>query len=245
MKIKRYILLGMAVLLLVGSLFLPDAVAGVTDSRRLNNITLIDSQSIVFEALPTLSLSERLELAANPNTEMVAWKSGNKMDAEAAEERAIRELIRFFRGSTFEFNSKDFLVEDSAAVFIIDPQTPTVNLIVWELTLVDSNENIANIIIDDETGYIMKIVFRQGRPNQNAPGMNGAPAATGTDEELHATALHLTELMSDYYGLSISLADYHFSGSISYYRADIRDHGRIIPMFGVVRSSSFTMNERV
>jgi len=245
MKLRRNIILITTGLLLIGSFFLPDAVAGVTDSGRLNNITLIDSQSIIFEALPKLSMPERLELVANPNTEMVVWKSGNVMDAEAAEKRAILELTRFFSGSMYNFNFKDYSVEDNVTLFIIDPQEPTVNLIVWELTLIDSNENNANIIIDDETGYIMKIVFRQGRASRNLPGVDETQPATATDEDLYAKASNLTELMSAYYGLSISLADYHYSGSISYYKAEIHDHGRIIPMFGVVRASSFTLNERV
>ena len=245
MRLRRTLALIAAALLFIGSFFLPNAAAGVTDARRLNNINMIDTQSVIIDAVPGLSLSERIELTANPNAELVAWKSGNIMNEETAEERAIQELARFFSGGSFAFDYLKCSLEDISAVFIIDPEAPTASIIVWELTLVDANENMAIVTMDDETGYITKIIFRQGRGNQSDTATVFQQTPTRTDEELYATAMLLTELMAEYYGLRVILADYHFSGSISYYRADIHDDGRVIPMFGVVRALSFTTNERV
>jgi len=244
MKLKRYLVLVTMALLLAGSFFLPDAVAGVTDSRRLNNITMIDSQSIVIDSIPALSLSERIVLTANPNSELLAWKTGNVMDLEAAERRAVLELSRFFRGGPFRFDFHSCTVEESSAVFIIDPEVPTASIVVWELTLVDERDNSAMLTIDDETGVILKIIYKQGLNNQTGAGAGDAPANVITDEELYETAQKLTEMMNEYYSLSISLADYYNRGSFSYYRADIDEQSRTIPMFGVVRATSFTMNEK-
>ena len=245
MKLRRTLTLAAAALLFVGSFFLPDAAAGVTDSRRLNNINMIDTQSIIIDTVPALSLSERIELTANPNAELVAWKSGNTMNEETAQARAIQELARFFRGGPFVFDYMKYSVEDISAIFIIDPEAPTASIIVWELILVDAHENMAIVTMDDETGYITKIIFRQGRGNQNETATVFEQTPAPPDEELYATTARLTGLMAEYYGLRIVLADYHFSGRISYYRADIHDGGRVIPMFGVVRAFSFTTNERV
>ena len=245
MKLRRNLVLIAAGLLLVGSFFLPNAVAGVTDARRLGSITTIDSQSFIFDAVPALSMPDRLALIANQNTEMLPWRSGNAMDEVDAIRRVAQEFARFLRGGPIEFDFQEFSVEESSAVFVIDAESPTVNMIVWELTLIDSRENMAVVTLDDETGLIIKIIYRQGRRGQSEGWGAAAPSLGRTDDELHAVATRLTEMMTEYYGRDITLADYHFSGSTSYYRADVITGGRAIPMFGVVRSTSFTMNERV
>jgi len=51
--------------------------------------------------------------------------------------------------------------------------------------------------------------------------------------------------MTAYYGFDVELADYQFSGSLSYYKAEIIDGGLVVPMYGVVRATGFTINERV
>jgi hypothetical protein len=245
MKLRRNIVLVAAALLLISSFLLPNAVAGITDARRLDNLVMIDSQTVSFDAVPALSLPERIELVANSNTEHMALRTGSVMNLESAESRAIRELMRFFRGGPFEFDPHEYTVEESAAVFIIDPEMPTVNMRVWELTLSDVFDNLVTVTLDDETGMIVKIIYRQGRRNQDADGINNASPAGRLDEELQAKASRLAEMMAAYYGMRVTLVDYELSGSMSYYRADISGNGRTIPTYGVVRATSFTMNERV
>jgi len=244
-KLRRNIILIAAGLLLIGSFLLPNAVAGVTDSRRLNNITMIDSQSVIFETTPVLGLHERIELAANPDAELLAWKTGNVMNEETAESKAVLEFTRFLRGGPFEFDFLRYSVEEVSAIFIIDSENPTVSMIVWELSIIDTSENSAILTIDDETGLIMKIIYKQGYRNQNGNGGSDEPVVNRTDEELNAAALRLCEMMTDYYRHTIELADYQYSGSIAYYRADLSFGEQVLPMFGVVRATSFTINERV
>ena len=247
MKLKRNLVLIAAALLLIGSFFLPNAVAGITDLNRLDNMVMIDSQSISFDSVAALRLPERIELVANSDAESMMLNSGNRMDEETAGNRAIRELNRFFRGGLFEFEFHACSIEECTASFIIDTATPTINMIIWELTLVDTYENTAIVTIDDELGVIIRMIYKQGRRNQNTSGTNNSLSANLTDEELHNNALNLSELMAKYYTMPVILGDYYYSSSLSYsyYRADITDEGHVIPMYGVVRSTGFTMNERV
>jgi len=239
MKIRYYLSLSAAVVILAGSFFLPNAVAGVTDMRRLDNLAMIDSDRISFEASPDLSLLERIALAANSNTEKLPLKTGNAMDVEAAKERALQELERFYSRDAFRFEFSEHIVEESTASLVIDTMEPALNMIVWELILVDPSENVLTVTIDDETGVILRLVHRLVNADQQI-------AASALDDELHMTAQMLADMMTAYYGLTVELGDYLFSGHLSYYRADISDRrGLIIPMYGVVRASSFTMNERV
>jgi hypothetical protein len=244
MKLRRNIILVVAALMLAGSFYLPNAVAGITDARRLNQLMLIDSQTVSFDAVPELSLSERLALLSRADTEVLPWLSGNVMDAEVAKNRAVRELARFFRNSPYELDTFEMTVEESAASFVIDAAVPTLNLVVWELTLTDSSDNTVTVSLDDETGVILKVLYRRSAAAQDADGTSSPGAAT-TDEELHAKAQRLAEMMTEYFGQPVALADYQFSGRLSYYRADLICDGRVIPMFGVVRATSFTINERV
>jgi len=239
-------------LLLIGSFFLPNAVAGITDSRRLDSLVLIDSQSISFDSVPELGLSERIALVANLGTEILALRSGNNMGLDAAENRAARELARFFRNSLFELNFYELTIEEGAAAFIIDPADPALNMIVWELTMIDLSGNAVTVTIDDETGIILKLIYRQGRrvlhPDGGRPDGGSFSWTTEmpvlSNEELRYAAQSLVEMMTEYYGQSVVLGDYEFAGSVSYYRADLLSDGPAIPMYGVVRAMNFSMNER-
>jgi hypothetical protein len=57
--------------------------------------------------------------------------------------------------------------------------------------------------------------------------------------------LRLSEMMSKYYGVPVRLGDYQLGSNIAYYRADMYDKGLVMPMYGVVRANSFTINERL
>lgn len=246
MKLKHYLLLGAALLLLAGCFFLPNTVAGITDSRRLDNLVMIDSQSVNFETAPELALPERIALVASPTTELLALKTGKVMDFETAGGRVVAELVRFFTGGPFKFAADKSVMEECTAAFVIDSENPSINIIVWEIVLSDLYGNVVNVTMDDETGMILKLIYRFGSGGRLPDGAQGPSAGIGqTDEEFRAAALRLTEMMASYYGLTITLADYKFSGSLAYYRADISGDKELIPMYGVVRASDFTMNEKL
>ena len=252
MRLKRYILPAAAVAVLLCVFFLPNAVAGVMDARRLDNLIIIDAQSISFDADPRLSLQERIALASSPNAESLAYPTGQVMDTRTAEDRAVRELVRFFRDSPFEFASDELTAEGGAAAFVVDSEDPSINMIIWEFKIFDINANEATVTIDDETGIILKLIYQHrgsylqseefgvvtGRADAEImPDLSG-----GNTRE---SALALCEIMTEYYGHPVRLGDYQLSGNIAYYRADIYGGGLVIPMYGVIRSPGFTMNERV
>jgi len=238
MKIWHYLILIAVAVLLVGSFFLPNAVAGVTDSKRLENLIMVDSQSISFDSAPELDLPERLTLIANPNTEILPLKTGNAMDADAAKLRINQELERLFLGSPFQFDFRGHTVEESLASLVIDSKVPTHNMIVWELVLIDSSENSVTATLDDETGLILKLIYKLGNKG-NAIIVTGS-----SDDAFYSAAQSLAEMMKKYYGFPVTLADYEYSKKLAYYRADLFGGGRVIPMYGAVRASSFTINER-
>lgn len=242
MKFWHYLIFVAAVLMLVVSFFLPNAVASVTDAGRLDNLTMIDSKSISFESARELALAERIALIANLDTEILPLKTGNVMDLEAAKERINPELEKLFLYSPFQFDFSGYTVEEGAAELVIDDATvPPLSAIVWELVLSDESQNIVIVTLDDETGFILKLIYRLGNKDNSL-----IEQGRGTmDERYYSIARSLTEMMRKYYNLPITLADYQFSSSIAYYKATIYGGGRAIPMFGAVRATSFTLNERV
>jgi hypothetical protein len=242
MKLKHYFILGALAFILIGSFFLPNAVAGIADMRRLDNLTIVDSQRIDFDTAPELGLLERISLASSSNAEIMPLSAGNAMDFNTAKERALKEVERFFLGNAFGYNFKGYAVEEGAASLVIDALVPSLNMIVWEFVLVDQSDNTLTVTIDDETGVILRLVQRwRVRSDSPIETLSQDP----TERELFAAALWLADMMTSYYGLPTVLADYQFSGSLSYYRADISQGGIVIPMYGVVRATSFTINERV
>ena len=248
MKVRHYLLLIAAALLLAGSFFLPNAVAAITDSRRLNSFAMIDSQSISFETAPELDLPDRISLVASPNTETLPLKTGQVMGDEQARERAVSELGRLLRGSplTFVFDGK--VIDECSAAFMINSEDPSINLIIWELALTDRFGNNMTVIMDDETGVVLKIIFSWGWSKGSAIDTDGSKAMMSfgqSDEEFYDTALRMSEMMNEYYGMTVTLADYQYSGSLAYYRADMFGAGKVISMFGIVRSTGLTMNEKL
>ena len=243
MKIRRNLMLIAAALVLICSFFLPNAVAGVTDMRRLDSLTMIDSQSISFDFTSELSLPARLALAASPNTERLPVKTGNSMDEETAASRAAHELARFFRGAEFGLDYSQLSVAEGSAALIIDTVAPAQNMIVWEFDMFDPVGNSVAVTIDDETGVIVRLIYILS----DRSGFRTAWESyrTTTDGQLLYAAQSLTEMMTGYYGMTVELSDYEFSGDLSFYRADIENGGLVVPMYGVVRATNFTMNERL
>jgi len=242
MKFWHYLILAAVALLLAGSFFLPNAVAGFTDSRRLDNLVMIDSVSISFDSTPELTLHERIALVASRNTEMLPLKTGNAMDFDAAKEATVSELTRFFRGSPFRFDTRGHVVEDGAAALVIDAAVPEFNLRIWEFILVDRAGNKVTVTIDDETGLILRMIYKL---SDSGGSLTGDEPSGSSNSVFHDSALKLTEMMKEYYGHNLTLADYHYSGNIAYYRADLFGGSRVIPMYGAVRAASFTIHERV
>ena len=242
MTIKRYLVLVVVTLGLFGSFFLPNMVAAVTDSRRLDSIAVIDAQSISFDADPEFDVPERLALLANSKIEILALTTGQAMEEKAAEAKAIQELARFMRGSPFMFLTEGCVAESIAASFVVDAEDPSANMIIWEFTLTDRFSNEMMITIDDETGVILKLIYRQGR---TPPLMGIIAGASGiTEEEFNYAASRLCEMMTDYYGIPVVFGDYTLGSNLAYYRADMYSSEPAQPMYGVVRTTGFTMNER-
>ena len=242
MKFWHYLLLIAAIGLLAFFFFLPNAVAGVTDSRRFDNLVMIDSQSVSFDTAAELSVTERIALAANKKTEILPLNTGNVMNDAAAKDRVIDELKRFFNDRIIKFDFDEYNVEENAAMLVIDATVPTLNMIVWEFVLVDRSENTITVTLDDETGTILRLIFKLGSKNDfiTDPG-----TSSSSEDALFSVAHGLTEMMKDYYGLQITLADYTYRNRMIYYRADLPGRNIVIPMYGAVKATSFTINERV
>ena len=247
MAIKRGLFPAAVALGLIGSFFLPNIVAGVTDAGRIDSVVVYDAQSVSFDSDTDFSLPERIVLAANSNSEALPLTTGQMMEMETAQTRAIRELARFLRNGPFVFETGDCVAENGAATFVIDSENPAANMIVWEFTLTDRYSNEIIITIDDETGIILKLIFRQGR----APTILGNPAGVSglSEEEYYGVASRICEMMNEYYGIFVVFGDYTIGSNLAYYRADMYGGGgggggTAAPMYGVVRSSGFTMNER-
>ena len=245
MKLKYILLLAAAALALTAGFFLPNAVAAITDSRTLGNLVTIDSQSMSFETSQELDLPGRIAFVASPNTENLPLKTGQVMDNDAARERAKSEVERFFADGLFKFAFEKQYVEECSAAFVIDTANPSVNIIVWELAISDPAGNSVYVIIDDETGVILKLIYRLGSGGAMAEGSGAASGSGRLDEEFRAIATALAEMMTSYYSLPVTQADYEFSGSMAYYRNDMFGGGDVVPMYGVVRATDFTMNEKL
>ena len=241
-RVRHYLLPAAAALGLIGSFLLPNAVAGVMDARRLDNLLIVDAQSISFDADPELSLPGRIALAVSPNTEVLALTTGQVMELESAESRAITELVRFFSDGPIAVTIGECTVESGSAAFVIDSEDPAVNMIIWEFRVLDQYKNEATVTIDDETGVILKLIYQLRDSSLFHEELSGDGVS---GDNMRDAALWLSEMMTAYYGLPVRLGDYQLSGSLVYYRVDLYGGGLIIPMYGVVRANSFTMNERI
>ena len=243
-KIRRYLLWTAVAIGLVGSFLLPNAVVGYADSRRLDNLIIIEAQSIISSDDPELSLPRRIALAASPNTEVLVLATGQVMEREAAESRAIRELSRFLSNSPFEFDTDECAIEEGAAGFVIDSEDPLLNMITWEFRIVDRNATEATVMIDDETGTLLKLIYRSGSSIIVTDGSAGEDAPGAPGEGMYDTALRLSDMMTEYYGVQVGLGDYQLGGNMAYYMAYMVSGYYAVPLYGVVRTTGFTMNER-
>jgi len=246
-RLRRLLPFAAVALGLTGSFFLPNAVAGVMDGRRLDSLVTVGAPSMSFVTAPKLNLPRRIALSASTNTEILALTSGQVMEKAMAEKTALRELAKLFGAGLFEFLYNDCTVEESAALFVIASDDPTVNMITWDFKIVDKNSNTVAMTIDDETGVILRLIYQKGRGALIPAGGTSENPPTLSDGDTYDIVTQLTGLMADYYGIYVYLGDYYYGSNLAYYRVDVMGSGTFIPvpMYGVVRSTGFTMNERV
>ena len=244
--IKKYLPGAALAFVLALSFFFPNAAANVMDARMLDNLLIVNAQSISFETEPELSLPERIALAASQNTEMLYLATGKTMSMETAKAAAVRELSELFSFSSFEFSTDDCVVEDGTVAFIVEADNPSVNMIVWEFRVLDHNANEVIVTTDDETGFVMKLIYQQrrGALTYKESLEDGYPIDR---DKTYVIAMQIADMLTEYYGFPVRLGDYQLSSSIAYYRTDMygRGEGLVIPMYGVIRESSFTINERL
>ena len=245
MKIKRYIPLAAVTLGLVGSFFLPNAVASIIDARSFENLILIDAPSISFEADMILRLPERVALASSPGLEILALSKGQALSTETAQAKAIQELARFFGDSPFGFSAENCIVDSGSAALLVDPQDPSGSMIIWEFKIHDPGRNEATVIIDDDTGTILKLIYQQGSIGAGQSELFRESGSSLTESDARNAALLLSEIMTAYYDLPVRLGDFQLSDNIAYYRADMYGGSLVVPMYGVVRQTGFTINERL
>ena len=240
--LARLVMIAAAAAVLVVCFFMPNIVAAVTDAATIDSLVTTESRTINVETKLDLGIPERIALVANRNVETLPINTGRAMDAAQAESKAKAELTAFFTLSAagqgaagpFGFAPESSEAEEGGAVFIVNTDDPSVNMVIWEFTLKDSTGNKMKITLDDETGVILKLIYA----SETAAG----PGAS-TDSAMYDSALRLATLMAAYYDMPIKLADYMYIGELAYYRADLTAGGIEIPMYGVVRPSGFTMNE--
>ena len=253
MSLRRNIVLSIAAIVLVCSFFMPNGVAGIMDSRRLDNLTIIDTQRFNFEVVSELSLMQRIALAASTSAEIMAIETGQVMEMEAAGSMAVSELVRFIGGSGIAVEASEYVVQSGSAVFVIDSADPSVNMIMWDFTLSDNHSSQVTLTIDDETGVILKMIYQSNADilseeivEEVISGSTFFESADPSGDVMRTAALVLTEMMTAYYGRPVSLTAYELavSGTLAYYMAELRGDGVDTPMFGVIRANGFTMNER-
>ena len=245
MRIKSYLLPIAAVLALLVGFFMPSAIASMTDSRRIGSLSVIDTQSISFEVNPEtgLNMAQRISLAASMNTELFSIESGQHMDQDAAGSKAVSELAGFFIGGGIEVNADECVVESSSASLVIDARDPSLNMIIWEIRILNEVLGEMTVTIDDETGIILRIINRQTNMALLGNYIDDAPQEL-LEAIMNTAAQTLASMLTEYYGVPVVLEAYEYGSVMAYYTVVLYDHGMEVPMYGVIRSIGFTMNER-
>lgn len=225
-----------ALVLLFGSFFLPNIVADVTDARTLGKLAFLDTQDFSFDSVPILGVADRIELVANRHIERIPLDTAGQREIAIAADKAISELERCIRGGPLEFDFRRCTVGEGGAVFLIDTAEPSVNMVVWEFILNDPAENTITATLDDETGLIVKVIYKSASEADE----------TGSDNEdkLYEIAFEMIKMVERYYRLPVVLADYTRNSNIAYYKAELTSGDKVVPMYGIVRAHIFTMNEQ-
>ena len=238
MNKKGAAVIAIVLFVIIGCFFLPSTVAGIMDRQSLGKLIITDSSSISYEATPDLPLTSQLRLMANTNAESAQLKTGKNMDSEAAFRKVMTELRWFDKGGELGFDYASCSATEIQAGFVIHTEDPSINMIIWLFQLVDAEGNTLAVVIDDETGLIMHMFYRRGVTKAEPRLAEGYG-----DAELEKFAYRLAELMNDYYGYDVSIKEYAFIGSLGYYNAELRSGETVIPLYGIVQESGFSINE--
>ena len=238
MNKKSVAVIAIVLFVLIGCFFLPSTVAGIMDKQTLGKLIMTDSSSISYEAAPDLALTARLKLISSSSSESAALKNGKNMDRAAALRKVITELKRFDLAGEMGFIFDNCAAEEVQVGFVINTEDPSVNMIIWAFQLRDIDGRQIMVIIDDETGVILQMIYRHGDapPKLHPDGIIDVA-------DMEKTANLLADMMTDYYGCPVNIKEYEQTGNLGYYNAEILSDGVLIPLYGIVRESGFTINE--
>ena len=224
---------------MVACLFLPDTVAGIQDTQTIGKLDVKDSSSMSVETNPEMTLTERLNLISISNSMSVPVKNGKMFNNDTAIDRAVSELKRFSGDEGFGFDFTDVTIDLLETLLIIDSDDPSINMLAWRLILSDNSRGTITLVIDDATGTIIQLIFKL-----NISTLVGSDKDTSLSSEFYQSVTNLCHLMTDYYDTAVRLAEYELLGSRGYYKAEIWDGGAATPMFGIVQSNSFSINDK-
>ena len=240
MTLKRFkgiITAALTVFVVAACFFLPDTVADIQDRQTIGNLNVKDSSSISIETNPEMTLPERLNLISISNSTSVLVKNGKKLNITTSLDRAIAELNRF-SGDDAPW-AADFTVDLHESLLIIDSDDPSTNMLAWRFVLTDSSGQTITLVIDDATGTIIQLIYKLNQRVVIVPEKNA-----GLYAEFYETAATLCRLMTGYYGVTVTLAEFELLGSLGFYKAELWESGTATPMFGIVQSDGFSINDR-
>ena len=213
--------------------------AGIQDTQTIGKLDVKDSSSMSIETNPEMTLPERLNLISISNSLSVPVKNGKKLNNDTALDRAVSELKSFSGEDGFGFAFTDITVDRMEALLIIDSDDPSVNMLAWRFILTDSSLKTITLVIDDATGTIIQLICKLNLSSLVASGKD-----SGVPAKFRQTAQQLCQLMTDYYGITVTLSEYELLGSLGFYKAELWEGGAATPMFGIIQNDGFSINDR-
>ena len=238
-RFNGFSIAALTIVIMAACFFLPDTVAGIQDTQAIGKLNIEDSNSISVETNPEMTLSERLTLISISNSLSVPVKNGKKLNIVTSFDRVVADLKSVFVEDGLGFDFDKVTVDLQETLLIIDADDPSINMLVWRFVLQSPSGETITLVMDDETGTILQLIYKF---NQNS--LIVSDKRPNLSAEFNEIGITLSQLLTDYYGVTVTLSEFELLGSLGFYKAELWESGLAIPMFGIIQNGSISINDR-
>lgn len=171
-KLKASVLILLTASVLVAGAWIPKLVAGFLDQKTTGKSTLSSMAPVELDLRRELSPAEKLVMMSRIDSLLPIQESKAAMSREEVLDTVLVKLTPYTDSQLAVL--RDDLVEMRPYLVRV-PQAPELQHVVWQVTISCSDTDFTfwDLILDDETGNILRVGYTEENPRGVVVGMKG------------------------------------------------------------------------
>lgn len=165
-KCKLVIILLLTIAVLICGAFVPALIARLLDGQTVGKSTSVTIASVELNIRRELSPTEKLAMVSKIDNLLPVKESKARMTGEEVLDAVTRELTPYMDAQLLYFRNEHVQMQP---YLVQIPACPELQRVIWQVTVSgeDADFTFTDLLLDDETGKILRLSFTAEDPPQN------------------------------------------------------------------------------